>query len=75
MPPMKVTDVPFSRPYEDRDYCLYKLQVLQMTGLFTWKIYLVSNTFLGQEVMRDIVVCSSPAFAFVALGLRLMLGV
>jgi len=40
-----------------------------------WKIYLVSNTFLGEEVTRDIVVRSSLAFVFVALGLRLTLGV
>jgi translocation protein SEC63 len=74
---MKVTDVPFSQPYEDRDYRLYKLQFQapQTTGLFTWKIYLVSDTFLGEEVTRDIVVRSSLAFVFVALGLRLTLGV
>ncbi|KAF8890379.1 Sec63 Brl domain-containing protein [Infundibulicybe gibba] len=56
VPPMKVSDVPFFDPTEDRDYRSYKLQFQAPagTGLFTWKIYLVSDTFIGEEVTRDI---------------------
>jgi len=56
VPPMKITDVPFSRPNEDRNYRSYKMQFQapQNTGLFTWKVYLVSDTFIGEEVTRAV---------------------
>lgn len=58
VPPMKITDVPYSRPEQDRNYRSYKLQFQapQSTGLFTWKVYLVSDTFIGEEAKKDIVV-------------------
>jgi translocation protein SEC63 len=54
---MKIFDVPFSNPEQDRNYRSYKLQFQapQSTGMFTWKIYLVSDTFVGEELSRDIV--------------------
>ncbi|KDR74324.1 hypothetical protein GALMADRAFT_70989 [Galerina marginata CBS 339.88] len=56
VPPIKITDVPYSRPAEDRDYRAYKIQFQgpPNTGLFTWKVYVVSDTFVGEEVVRDI---------------------
>ncbi|ESK87828.1 translocation protein sec63 [Moniliophthora roreri MCA 2997] len=56
VPPMKITQVPYSNPNAeyDRDYRTYKLQFQAPNGpgLFTWKIYLVSDTFVGEEVSR-----------------------
>ncbi|KAL0949851.1 hypothetical protein HGRIS_009884 [Hohenbuehelia grisea] len=56
VPPMKVTDVPFSRTNADRNYRSYKMQFQapQSVGLFTWKLYVVSDTFVGEEVTRGI---------------------
>jgi translocation protein SEC63 len=58
VPPMKISDIPFSNSSQDRNYRSYKLQFQapQSTGMFTWKIYLVSDTFVGEEISRDIVV-------------------
>jgi len=59
VPPFKVTDVPYANPNaeHDRDYRSYKIQFQapQNTGMFTWRIYLVSDTFVGEEVTKDIV--------------------
>ncbi|KAK7051395.1 secretory subunit [Paramarasmius palmivorus] len=56
VPPMKITHVPYSNPNAeyDRDYRTYKLQFQAPNGpgLFTWKIYLISDTFVGEEVSR-----------------------
>ncbi|KII96122.1 hypothetical protein PLICRDRAFT_170703 [Plicaturopsis crispa FD-325 SS-3] len=56
VPPMKISDVPYSDPASERDYRSYKLQFQapQGTGLFTWRIYLVSDTFIGEEVTKDL---------------------
>jgi len=56
VPPMKISDVPSSKPDQDRDYRSYKLQFQapNTVGLFTWKVYLVSDTFIGEEVCRNI---------------------
>ncbi|RDB15649.1 Translocation protein sec63 [Hypsizygus marmoreus] len=55
VPPMKITDIPLSRPNQDRDYRSYKVQFQapQGVGLFTWKVLLVSDTFVGEDVSRD----------------------
>ncbi|KAJ3843252.1 Sec63 Brl domain-containing protein [Lentinula raphanica] len=56
VPPMKLTNVPFSNPDAgDRDYRTYKLQFQapQNPGIYTWKIYLVSDTFIGEEVSKN----------------------
>lgn len=56
VPPMKVSDVPYSRPEDERDFRSYKLQFQAPpgTGLFTWKLYLISDTYVGEEITRDI---------------------
>ncbi len=60
VPPFKVTNVSYSNSdvEHERDYRSYKIQLQapQNTGMFTWKIHLVSGTFVGEEVTRDIVV-------------------
>ncbi|TDL14651.1 hypothetical protein BD410DRAFT_757056 [Rickenella mellea] len=57
VPPMKITDVPLSNPTKDRNYRAYKLQFQapQGVGLYTWKVYLVSDTFVGEEAIKEIV--------------------
>ncbi|TFK35050.1 DnaJ-domain-containing protein [Crucibulum laeve] len=56
VPPFKITDVPYSQPGSDRDYRSYKIQFQgpPSTGLFTWKIYIVSDTFVGEEPTTEI---------------------
>ncbi|KAJ8085815.1 secretory subunit [Marasmius tenuissimus] len=56
VPPMKITHVPYanSDAPNERDYRSYKIQFQAPNGpgLFTWKIYLISDTFVGEEVSR-----------------------
>jgi hypothetical protein len=58
VPPVKITDVPFSDPSSNRDYRSYKLQFQAPpnVGMFTWKLCLISDTFVGEEVYKDMVV-------------------
>lgn len=57
---MKISEIPYAETGadKDRDYRSYKIQFQgpPNTGLFTWKVYLVSDTFVGEEVTRDIAV-------------------
>ncbi|KAI6003519.1 translocation protein sec63 [Pisolithus orientalis] len=57
VPPLKIMDVPLSDPSKERNYRCYKLQFQAPpnVGLFTWKVYFVSDTFIGGESCRDIV--------------------
>ena len=54
VPPLKITDVPITR---DADYRSYKIQFKapQNVGLFTWKVVVISDTFVGDEASRDVV--------------------
>ncbi|KAM6503862.1 Sec63 Brl domain containing protein [Amanita muscaria] len=64
VPPLKITDIPSARlPEADaheallqHDYRAYKIQFQSPPniGMFTWKVYVVSDTFVGEEVTRDI---------------------
>ncbi|PPQ71741.1 hypothetical protein CVT24_006505 [Panaeolus cyanescens] len=58
VPPLKIGEIPYAGTGsdKDRDYRSYKIQFQgpPNTGLFTWKVYLVSDTFVGEEVTRDI---------------------
>lgn len=58
MPPFKLSDVPISDPSKERNYRTYKFQFQgpPQVATFTWKAYLVSDTYIGQEVERDIMV-------------------
>ena len=56
VPPMKITDVPVADAARAVDYRAYKMQFQapQNVGLFTWKVFVVSDTFVGDEAVRDI---------------------
>ncbi|KAH7888181.1 translocation protein sec63 [Phlebopus sp. FC_14] len=56
VPPLRITDVPRSDPSKERNYRCYKLQFQAPpnVGLFTWKVYFVSDTMVGEEGCRDI---------------------
>lgn len=58
VPPMKISDVPLANPGISKDYRSYKLQFQAppQAQTFNWKVYLVSDTFVGEEVVRDITV-------------------
>lgn len=60
VPPMKLSDVPFYDTHTDNDraYRSYKLQFQAppATQLLQWKVYFVSDTFIGDEVTKNIVV-------------------
>ena len=55
---MKISDIPHADPQADadKDYRSYKIQFQgpPNTGLFTWKVYIVSDTFIGEEASVDI---------------------
>lgn len=64
---MKISDIPLGRTSGvdvaegdagERDYRSYKLQFQapQTVGLFTWKVYIVSDTYVGEETGRSVVV-------------------
>ncbi|TFK45466.1 DnaJ-domain-containing protein [Heliocybe sulcata] len=57
-PPMKISDIPFSDPAKARDYRMYRMQFQapQGVGVYTWKVYVVSDTVVGQEIVRDVMV-------------------
>ncbi|KAI0773666.1 DnaJ-domain-containing protein [Fomes fomentarius] len=56
VPPMKITDVPVADPQRGMDYRSYKIQFQapQNVGLFTWKVFVISDTFVGDEAARDV---------------------
>ena len=58
---MKISDVPFSDPSKDRNFRAYKLQFQapQTVGMYTWKLFAISDTFVGEDVVRDLVVSAS----------------
>ena len=59
VPPMKITDVPLASPQSAKDYRAYKLQFQAppQPQTFNWKLYLISDTYVGEEITRDIMVC------------------
>ncbi|KAG8218226.1 translocation protein sec63 [Butyriboletus roseoflavus] len=56
VPPLKISDVPFSDASKERNYRCYKVQFQAPpnVGLFTWKVYFVSDTLVGEETCRPI---------------------
>jgi translocation protein SEC63 len=55
---MKITDIPFADTTKSRDYRSYKLQFQAPpnAGMYTWKLYIVSDTFVGEEIEQNIIV-------------------
>lgn len=54
---MKISDVPLSNPAnQDRDYRSYKLQFQAPSGvgLFTWRVCIISDTFVGEDISQDL---------------------
>ena len=58
VPPMKITDIPLANPSSAKDYRAYKLQFQAppQVQTFSWKLYIISDTFVGEEIVRDITV-------------------
>lgn len=56
VPPMKISDVPLANAEAAKDCRTYKLQFQAppQVQTFQWKLFLVSDTFIGEEVVRDI---------------------
>ncbi|TEB29020.1 translocation protein sec63 [Coprinellus micaceus] len=58
VPPIRITDVPYAdADAEDgRDYRTYKIQFQgpPSTGVFTWKVYVVSDTYVAEDPSRDV---------------------
>ncbi|KAF7370828.1 J domain-containing protein [Mycena sanguinolenta] len=56
IPPLKVSDVPWRRTGETSDFRAYKIQFQapQNTGFFTWRVHVVSDSYVGEEVVQDI---------------------
>jgi hypothetical protein len=56
---MKVMDVPFAETTRARDYRSYrvKFQAPAGTGLFTWRVLVVSDTYIGEDAVKDLQVC------------------
>ncbi|KAJ7089651.1 Sec63 Brl domain-containing protein [Mycena belliarum] len=57
VPPLKVTEVPFRRTGDAGDFRSYKIQFQapQNTGLLTWRVYIISDSFVGEEATQDII--------------------
>ncbi|CAL1701925.1 unnamed protein product [Somion occarium] len=58
VPPMKISDVPHADAKHPDVYRSYKLQFQAppQVSTFTWKLYLISDTFVGEEVSQDITI-------------------
>lgn len=61
VPPTRIYDVPYSSEKgreDDRDYRSYKIQFQGPNGIgtFGWKIFVISDTFVGEEVSRNLTV-------------------
>ena len=56
---MKITDVTFSDSTKTHNFHTYKLQFQapQTAGMYTWKLFVVSDNFVDEDVVKDIVVC------------------
>lgn len=57
VPPFKVSDIPFT----DSDYRMYKMQFQAppSVGSYTWRVFVVSDTYVGDDTYRDIKVSFS----------------
>ena len=53
--PLNFFYIPYSRPNAERNYRAFKIQFQwpPNAGLFTWKIYIVGDTFAGEEAKID----------------------
>lgn len=53
VPPIRISDIPYADTTgeSERDYRTYKIQFQgpPSTGVFTWKVFVVSDTYVGEE--------------------------
>ncbi|KAF7289535.1 J domain-containing protein [Mycena chlorophos] len=56
VPPLKVTDVPFRQTGDSADFRSYKIQFQapNTPGTLTWRVYVVSDSFVCEEAHQDI---------------------
>ena len=56
VPPVKISDVPLANSSGSRDYRSYKVQFQAPPNVmtFSWKVYLVSDTYIGEEASQDV---------------------
>ncbi|ETW84592.1 molecular chaperone, DnaJ superfamily [Heterobasidion irregulare TC 32-1] len=56
VPPMKISDIPFSDPTRSRNFRSFKLrfQAPPGVGLFTWRIHIVSDTLIGEDIVKAV---------------------
>lgn len=64
VPPMKISDVPYADAEHPDVYRSYKLQFQAPPNIqeFAWKVYVISDTFVGEEISRDITVSAQPSY-------------
>lgn len=55
VPPLRISDVPARSVADYRSYKI-QFQAPPTPGYFTWKLFLISDTFVGEEVAQDIAV-------------------
>ena len=56
VPPMKISDIPFSDPTRSRNFRSFKLrfQAPPGVGLFTWRVHIVSDTLIGEDIVKAV---------------------
>ncbi|KAK7031359.1 J domain-containing protein [Favolaschia claudopus] len=56
VPPLKITDIPFRRTGDATDFRAYKIQFQapQNAATLTWRVYVLSDSYVGEEDVRDI---------------------
>ena len=71
VPPLRIADVPLAGAGAERDWRAYKVQFQapQQAQVFDWKLYIISDTFVGEEYVQSITVraASHPLVFFVVL--------
>ncbi|RXW18693.1 hypothetical protein EST38_g7172 [Candolleomyces aberdarensis] len=56
VPSIRISDIPYANAESDRDYRTYKIQFQgpPLTGVFTWKLCVVSDMFVAEEASKDL---------------------
>jgi len=56
VPPLKLTDIPYDDPSKSRNYRTYKIQFQAppQVGSYTWRLSIVSDTYVGEDAYRDL---------------------
>lgn len=69
VPPIQVYDIPMVDPHKPRNYRSFKIQFQapQGVGLYTWRLRLISDTYVGEEVIRDLTVSLVQPKAYIAI--------